>query len=82
MMVSQDEILAASERAEWPVGKTLSERAWKAAVEKETPTGKLHLHLLAERGRFVWVVRTHSSPLCGTARCRIVTIKPWESHYG
>lgn len=42
---------------------------------EETPTGDRHLHFLLSKGRWEWIVRTgKNSRLCGTKRCRPVTI--------
>ena len=39
------------------------------------PTGERHLHFVWARGRGEWLVRFHQGVLCGTPRCRLVTIK-------
>ena len=59
------------QRPEW-VGTT--ELAKRTASNIKTPTGDIHLHLLANKGRIDWVVRYGHSPLCKTSRCRIVHI--------
>lgn len=44
-----------------------------SAVRKHPlPEGNVHMHFLYRSHKPVWVVRTQHSPLCGTARCRLV----------
>ena len=49
------------------------------ALEKETPTGVVHLHWSNHHGRGNWNLITQPyrrTTVCKTARCRIVTITP------
>lgn len=47
------------------------------AKDEPTIEGEHHIHyIFNQRGRWEWVVRAKKSPLCGTLRCRPVTITP------
>lgn len=45
------------------------------AKDRPTPQGRLHLHYIMRGRKAWWVVRTRTSHLCGTPRCRLVNIR-------
>jgi hypothetical protein len=46
------------------------------AAGVETPQGEVHLHWMNHRGRGNWRFSSRGTTVCGTVRCRIVTIIP------